>query len=282
VSEMSQAADALDTGSVMAKLRFVASADQLPVALVKEAGSGPDTHKIEMADHDVIVEDARLSADHLDLDRQGFTLMKYPTSVQDFYDDDEVRRVYYLEMESLIKTVTGAAKVVVFDHTIRVDDEDKQARRKVRAPVNGVHNDFTTRSAPQRVCDLLPADEAEARLAKRYASINIWRPVVSPVETKPLVICGYEGIDNADLVAAERHYPDGRIGGVYYIVHNPDQHWYYFPRMEGDEVILLKCYDSNIDGTARWTAHGTFDDPNSRPNAIPRESIEIRTLLFFD
>ena len=279
---MSQAADELDTGSVMATLRFVASADQLPIALVKEAGSGPDTHKIEMADHDVVIEDARPLADGLDLDRHGFAFMEYPTAVQDFYDDDEVRRIYYPEMEALIETATGASKVIVFDHTIRVDDEEKQKQRKVRAPVNGVHNDFTTRSAPQRVRDLLPAEEAELRLAKRYASINVWRPIVSPVETKPLVICGYEGISDADLVTAERHYPDGRIGGVYYIVHRPEQHWYYFPRMERDEVVLLKCYDSNTDGTARWTAHGTFEDPNSGPNAIPRESIEIRTLLFFD
>ena len=178
-------------------------------------------------------------------------------------------------MELLIKSVTGASKVVVFDHTIRVDDEDKQVRRKVRAPVNGVHNDFTTASAPQRVRDLLPPDESEARLKKRYASINVWRPIVSPVETKPLVICGYESIADADLVTSERHYPDGRIGGIYYLVHNPNQQWSYFPYMEREEVVLLKCYDSNTDDTARWTAHGTFEDPNSGPNAIPRESIEI-------
>ena len=279
---MSQTAEELDVGSVKVTLSFVASADQLPVAHVREAGTGPDTHHVTLADHDVAIQDARRIADELDLDRQGFSLVRYPTAVQDFYDDDEVRAVYYPEMEKLVKAETGASKVVVFDHTIRVDDEEKQVRRKVRAPVNAVHNDFTTRSAPQRVRDLLPTDEAEARLEKRYASINIWRPVVSPVETKPLVICGYDGIDDPDLVAAERHYPDGRVGGVYYVIHNPKQHWYYFPRMESDEVVLLKCYDSNTDGTARWTAHGTFDDPNSGPDSAPRESIEIRTLLFFD
>ena len=279
---MSQAAEARHADSVMATLNFVSSIDQLPVALVKEPGLGPDRNTITTADHEVLVEDARPIAAELDLDRQGFVLMRHPTAVEDFYDDDEVRELYYPEMETLVRNVTGAGKVVVFDHTIRVDDQEKRARRKVRAPVAGVHNDFTTRSAPQRVRDLLPGDEAEARLRKRFASINVWRPIVSPVETKPLVVCGYEGIDEADLVPAERHYPDGRVGGVYYIVHNPDQRWYYFPRMAGDEVVLLKCYDSNTDGTARWTAHGTFDDPASGPDSIPRESIEIRTLLFFD
>lgn len=272
----------IQTDSVTASLQFLATTDEMPVALVSEPGLGPDKHSWTTAEHDVVIDDARAMAEQLDLDRQGFALMRHPTAVRDFYDDDEVRRVYYPEMEALVRSVTGAGKVIVFDHTIRVDDEDMQVRLKVRAPIKGVHNDFTTRSAPQRVRDLLPADEAEARLKKRYGSINVWRPIRGPVETKPLVICEYGSIDDQDLVAAERHYPDGRIGGIYYLVHNPKQRWYYFPRMERDEVVLLKCFDSLTDGTARWTAHGSFDDPNSPTNATPRESIEIRTLLFFD
>ncbi|HHZ75714.1 MAG TPA: methyltransferase, partial [Rhodospirillales bacterium] len=35
-------------------------------------------------------------------------------------------------------------------------------------------------------------------------------------------------------------------------------------------------------GGARFTAHTSFTDPTSPPNAKPRESIEIRTLAFFD
>lgn len=279
---MSRVIRDIQTDSVTASLQFLATTDEMPVALVSEPGLGPDKHSWTTAEHDVVIDDARAMAEQLDLDRQGFALMRHPTAVRDFYDDDEVRRVYYPEMEALVRSVTGAGKVIVFDHTIRVDDEDMQARLKVRAPVKGVHNDFTTRSAPQRVRDLLPADEAEARLKKRYGSINVWRPIRGPVETKPLVICEYGSIDDQDLVAAERRYPDGRIGGIYYLVHNPKQRWYYFPRMERDEVVLLKCFDSLTDGTARWTVHGSFDDPNSPTNATPRESIEIRTLLFFD
>ena len=279
---MSRASKDIQTDTVTASLQFAATADQTPIAHVSESGEGPDKNSWTTALHDVAIGDGRAMAEQLDLDRQGFAFMRHPTAVRDFYDDDEVRRVYYPEMEALVCSITGAAKTIVFDHTIRVDDEEKQARLKVRAPVKGVHNDFTTRSAPQRVRDLLPADEAEARLKKRYGSINVWRPILGPVETKPLVICGYESIDDEDWVAAERHYPDGRIGGIYYLVHNPRQRWYYFPRMERDEVVLLKCFDSLTDGTARWTAHGSFDDPNSPPGATPRESIEIRTLMFFD
>ena len=279
---MSRVTMNIQTDSVTTTLQFLATADETPIALVSEPGHGPDKQSGTTVAHDVVIDDARALAEPLDLDRQGFAAKRHPTAVRDFYDDDEVRRIYYPEMEALVCSITGASKAIVFDHTIRVDDEEKQACLKVRAPVKNVHNDFTTRSAPQRVRDLLPADEAEARLGKRYGSINVWRPIHGPVETKPLVICGYESIDEKDWVASERHYPDGRIGGIYYLVHNPQQRWYYFPRMEREEVVLLKCFDSLTDGTARWTAHGSFDDPNSPAGATPRESIEIRTLMFFD
>ena len=279
---MSSVTSDIQTNTLTASLLFAATTDQTPVARVGKRGQGADKHSWTTAEHDVAITDARAIAEPLELDRQGFALMHLPTAVRDFYDNDEVSRVYYPEMEALVRSATGASKVVIFDHTLRIDDEDEQARLKVRAPAMGVHNDFTTRSAPQRVRDLLPAGEAEARLKKRYGSINIWRPIRGPVETKPLVICEFGSIDEHDWVAAERHYPDGRIGGIYYLVHNPKQRWYYFPRMERDEVVLLKCFDSLTDGTARWTAHGSFEDPSTPANATPRESIEIRTLLFFD
>jgi hypothetical protein len=131
------------------------------------------------------------------------------------------------------------------------------------------------------VRDLLPAQEAEARLAKRYGSINVWRPIAGPVLTAPLAICEYGSIADGDLIAAERRYQD-RIGGVYHLSYNPRQRWYYFPRMETGEVVLLKCFDSLTDGTARWTAHGSFDHPDTPADAPPRESIEIRTMMFWD
>ena len=272
----------MQLNSLSAPVEFLVRTGETPVALVKEAGQGPDERTGTTEEREVVIHDARPIADQLDLDHQGFELRRYETAVQDFYDDDEVCRIYYPEMEKLIKKATGADKVVVFDHTIRVDDEQKRAKFKVRAPVRSMHNDFTIRSAPQRVRDLLPPEAAEARLNKRYGSINVWRPIQSPVETKPLVICDYDSIDDGDLIAAERQYPDGRVGGIYYLIYNPKQRLYYFPRMERDEVVLLKCFDSLTDGTARWTAHGSFDDPNRPPDAKPRESIEIRTLLFFD
>ncbi len=68
---------------------------------------------------------------------------------------------------------------------------------------------------------------------------------------------------------------------VYSVAFNPEHRWFYFPRMERDEALLLKCYDSSLDGRARWTAHTAFDDPTSPADPVPRESIEARTIAFF-
>ena len=211
---MATISDVIESKAIKAEVQFATGAGDMPVDIVGEPGTGPDERSGEIAVHEIEIHDARPIAAQLDLDQHGFALTRHATDVTDFYDDDQIRQIYYPEMAALVKAATGAEEVIVFDHTIRVDDEAKQIRLKVRDPVKRVHNDFTLRSAPQRVRDLLPPAEAAARLSKRYASINVWRPIVSPVETKPLVICEYGSIADQDLVAAERRYPDGRIGGT--------------------------------------------------------------------
>ena len=267
--------------TVSSSVQFTVNTGETPVSLVKNPGEGAEDRSGTFEWRDIVVHDARQIADQIDLDGEGFLLANHETEMEDFLDDAEVRRVYYPEMERLVIEATGCAKVIVFDHTVRIGDETKQAAHKVRAPVRIVHNDFTLDSAPQRVRDLLPADEAEARLAKRYGSINVWRPLSGPVENDPLVICGWSSLTQGDMIRTERHYQD-RVGAVYNVAYNADQRWYYFPRMETNEVVVLKCFDSLTDGTARWTAHGSFDNPNAPTDAPPRESIEIRTLYFFD
>ena len=88
----------------------------------------------------------------------------------DFFDDEHVKSIYYPEMEEIVKQETRCSEVLVFDHTIRIDDSDIAQTRKVRNPVKNMHNDFTRNSAPQRVRDLLPPDEAEAKLKELQAA----------------------------------------------------------------------------------------------------------------
>ncbi len=142
-----------------------------------------------------------------------------------------------------------------------------------------VHNDYTEASAPRRLADLLgPGAEPTGR---RFAVINVWRPIRGPVQTAPLALADAQSVEPRDIVAADLVYPD-RTGEIYYATYNPGHRWVYYPRMDRSEAILIKGYDSLDDGSARFALHTAFDDPTTPPNAAPRESIEVRALVFFD
>jgi hypothetical protein len=251
------------------------------VKIFTEAGVGgvADMRGGTLDPRRVTIHNGRPHAVEFQLDREGFRFVGHDTKVADFYDEAEVRRVYYPEMEALVKAESGARRVVVFDHTLRTADDALRAERKIREVVPRVHNDYTEWSGPQRVRDLLP-DEAEALLQRRFAIIQVWRPIRHPVESFPLAICDARTVLPDNLIVSERRYPN-RVGQTYAITYNPAHTWYWFPRMRRAEAIVFKVFDSEKDGRARWTAHTAFDDPTSPPNARPRESIEIRTLAFF-
>ncbi|HXZ00743.1 MAG TPA: CmcJ/NvfI family oxidoreductase [Stellaceae bacterium] len=228
----------------------------------------------------VTVRNGRALADRPSLEREGFALRREPSAVANFYDEAEVKRVYYPEVERLLMAATGAAKVVIFDHTLRNTATDKQLAGQVRGPANRVHNDYTERSAPQRVRDLLAPEEAASRLERRYAEVNVWRPIKGPVKSAPLALCDAGSLDPADLVVSELRYPD-RTGEIYLVTYNPRHRWFYFPEMSADETVLIKCFDSARDGRARISVHTAFADPATPSDAPARESIEVRAFLFF-
>src|SRR5262252_6091612 len=227
----------------------------------------------------VIIRNGRHQARGFTLEHNGFHFIRHDTMVSDFFDEAEVRQVYYPEMEALVKAESGASRVVVFDHTLRTADETLREARKIREVVSRVHNDYTEWSGPQRVRDLLP-QEADELLRRRFAIIQVWRPIRHPVETDPLAICDARSLSPKKLVISERRYPD-RIGQTYAITYDRSQQWYWFPHMRREEALVFKTYESLTDGRPRWTAHTAFANPTSPPNARPRESIEIRTLAFF-
>ena len=226
------------------------------------------------------IHDARPLRDGLSLDSEGVVLVDAPTTFSDFYDPDRVRAAYLPEIESLVKRETGAVRVVAFDHNLRSKALAKENRYEAQMPVLFAHNDYTEDSGPQRVRDLLP-DEATELLEKRFAVINVWRPTRGPVLESPLAVCDALTMGPNDLVAMDLIYPD-RIGEVQSLRFDAEHRWLYFPEMQASEVMLLKCFDSAKDGRARFTAHSAFVDPDTPIDAPTRESIEVRTLAFFD
>jgi hypothetical protein len=233
----------------------------------------------EMKMERVTIRDGRPLAKDLALDVHSFELAPHFTEVRDFFDEDEIRSVYYPEAEDLIRLRTGAGHIFIFDHTLRTGDDDEREMRRLREPARAVHNDYTAWSGPQRLRDLL-ADEAEALMRRRFAIIQVWRPINRPAVQTPLALADARSVPAADFIPAERRHP-GRVGEIYQFKYNPEHRWYYFPKMAPDEAIVFKVYDSATDGRARWSAHSAFDDPRVPKDAPARESIEIRAFAFF-
>jgi hypothetical protein len=221
------------------------------------------------------INDARPLIKDLSLDRQGFVLVRSQTAVVNFYDEQEVRAVYYPEVERLVKAATGTVKVVVFAHDVRSILKARAGEKGVREPVAPVHNDYTIKSAPEHVRALFDVDEAEERLKHRFVEINVWRPIRGPVQSTPLAVCDSRSIAQNDLVPTDLKHE------VYMVRFSPRHRWFYFPEMETSEVLLIKGFDSMEDGRARFTAHAAFEDATAPTSAPARESIEARVLVFY-
>ena len=125
--------------------------------------------------------------------------------------------------------------------------------------------------------DLL-GHEAEHLLKGSVQVINLWRPIRGPLRDAPLAVCDATTVAFTDFVPSDLVYRD-RTGEIYRVTYNPAHRWFYVPEMQADEAILIKCYDSAPD-KARFTPHSAFEDPTAPADMLPRESIELRTLVF--
>lgn len=268
-----------DLKSVVAPLNFLVPMAEKPVAYNYEPPPGVPVRTGKCEEHQVPIRDARPLVGRLSLDKEGFVLLHHQTAVKNIYDEDEITSVYYPECEQVIKEATGAARVVAFDHIVRNAAMAALEGSCIKIPAKRVHNDYTAWSSPMRVRQLM-GDEAEELLKHRFAIINLWRPISGPVLESPLTLCDAQSLSEENLIASDLKYPD-RTGETYSITYNPNQRYYYFPKMQPNEPVLIRCFDSALKGAARFSAHTGFDDPTSPPDAPTRESLEVRTLVFY-
>ncbi len=234
----------------------------------------------EYREHALKLIDGRSLSYNLSLNKEGFEFINHNTSVDNFYDNDEIEQVYNSEIVDLIKKRTGAHDVVVFDHTVRVENENLRDEKGVREPVLFVHNDYTHESGPQRVRDLIPKDRAESLLANRFNIINIWRSIAGPVVTTPLAVCDATTISQGQLITAERRTKD-RIGHTQAMTYNDDNKWYYFSEMKRNEALLIKTYESDEAIYGGPSGHSAFKNSSAPSDSLPRQSIETRVFAFY-
>jgi hypothetical protein len=265
--------------AVEAELNYLAPTTERPRNYASDPPAGEPRTNTVNEPHKLSIHDARPIASAVSLDGEGFGVVHHRSAVRDFRDEDEIRRVYYPEAVALLKSATGADRIFIFDHTLRRHIPGSDDRRdSVRQPARRVHVDHTARSGPQRVRDLLP-DDAEALLRGRVQIINLWRPIRGPVKDAPLAVCAATTVAPRDLVPSDLVYAH-RTGETYSVTYNPAHRWFYLSDMTADEALLIKCFDSATDGRARFAPHTAFNDPTSPPDVPPRESIEIRALVF--
>ncbi len=266
---------------VDAIVNYLAPTEEKPCRYAYDLPQSLPPGNVRDEPHRVPIYDARSVADFLSLDDEGLQFVRHKTSVRNLLNEVEVKRVYYPETEKLVADATGARWVFAFDHTVRqriygIADRTPGAPRQ---PALSVHNDYTELSAPQRVRELT-GKAADALLRRRFAVINIWRPIRGPLYDAPLAVCDANSTQPHDLVAADLMYRD-RVGETYAMKYNPSHRWLYVSAMLPNEALLLKCYDSRRDGIARFAPCTAFEDPSAPADRLTQESIEVNTLAFF-
>jgi hypothetical protein len=267
--------------AIQTELGYLVPSKEKPVYFASQAGAEAQLAiAAKIVPRAVTISDAREKTPPPTLDKEGFALVDHVSSVTDFYDDAQIRDIYEAEAAALVKEITGASRVVVFDNTRRSDAKAIRGERNTREPSSVVHNDYTDASAQKRLRDILP-DEADALLKKRFAIINVWRSIGGPALTTPLALCDASSVRDTDLVATERRAKD-RVGELELVTYNPDHRWFWFSAMTKTEAALIKTFDSALDGRARRSIHTAFKNPDALSDAAPRESIETRTFAFFD
>lgn len=269
--------------SVRSTFNYTRDDGSVPEIYFYEPDPGTITSAPGNDPHEMSIFDGWPRASGFSLDREGFELKACPTSFDRWDDDAAIKAQFYPQAAEFVRAQVGARRVHIFDHTIRSKVNEKNQTTEdsttQRAPVLLVHCDFTPISGPVRVRQVLPGD-AEELLGRRVAFYNFWLPLKHRVEEMPLAMCDVTTTGEEDLLKMYLRYRE-RTGEIFVMRHSPAHRWWYFPMMEPDQVLLLKTYDSETDGRARFMAHSAFVHPDTAPDARTRASIEIRTMAFF-
>lgn len=269
---------------VRATFKYTKDVEKLTEIYFYDTDAAKDIHEPGDDTHEMTVTNGWDRADTFSVDKEGFSVHEFKSAYDKWDDNDAVKASFYPEVVEFLKKTVGAKSVLVFDHTIRSKlNETKKLTQETntsqRAPVILVHCDYTAESGPLRVQQLLP-DEAAALLSRRVAFFNVWKPIHRVVEERPLAMLDVTSSPPDDFFKLHLRYRD-RSGENYVLRHSDTHKWWYFPYMTPEQVVLLKTYESETDGRARFVGHSAFEDPTSKPDAPVRESVEIRTIAFF-
>ena len=244
-------------------------------------GRGRITNERPHRAHNFVVTDVSGDEDKYTLDSHGFQYCRHESREKDFTDEEAIQLAYYKECEQLLKDVTGASRIRIFNHKVRRGPTQWHhlglKNLANRGPVTRTHVDQSYAGAELRLRWEFP-NEADELVKRRYQIINIWRPIETILKD-PIAVAGAGSVPDADLVGAEMTEDDFK-GESWVVRHNPDHQWYYKHRMTPQDVLLIKCFDSDT-LVARRSLHSAFEDPAHRDRES-RQSIEVRCLVCYE
>ena len=223
----------------------------------------------ELAPTSVAVADIRSESAAVSFASDAVEFSHFPSNVHDF-SGDSWRAVYDAELTAWLTQNLAARDVVIFDHTVRVDNPDA-----TRKPARTVHSDYSRDGAEQRLVDLLGPDTADIWTKGHYAFVNIWRPLEHSINSAPLGFVRPSSVDPKDWILLDLIYPD-RKGQIMGLVGNPNHDWVYQSKMTPDEIAVFNIFDNR--GLAS-IAHSALDMVEDPAVETVRKSIESRTLI---
>ena len=224
----------------------------------------------ELVTTPISVTDVRDGSLQLDFDKDGIAFETAHTEIASFGTDADWEAKYNEELRALLIERLGAKEVIVFDHTVRIDDPDA-----TRRPARNVHNDYSEAGAEQRLIDLVGEERARAFREGSYGFVNIWRPIEQKIISSPLGFIRPRSMHADDWMDIGLIYPD-RFGQILGVAANENHEWFYKSEMTPDEVAIFNIYDNR---SRPQLAHSALDLPGDAKVSVPRKSIESRTLV---
>lgn len=221
------------------------------------------------------------------LEREGFQLVPHSTAVRNFLDSQELERVYFAEVRDLIMKVTGArAAAVAAAPFVRFGERSAQSGKlRNSRPARFVHIDYGDARGRALAEQVFATLEDHSWRCRRFAHYNIWRVLTPPPQDVPLAVCDARSLARADLIEALAVFdfagvPE-RTADSYVIRHNSAHQWKYFPDMTPDEALVFVTNESDL-SRPHHVAHVAFDDPTCPTSAVPRSSVEVRVVAYFE
>ena len=181
-------------------------------------------------------------------------------------------------MRELVKKETNADEVYIVSHITRNELQAQQGKKLGAHRL--VHNDFT----PNFNETVKPLIEESKTDPSKISVYNLWRRFDEDSLDAPFAVCDSSTVSENELIPTDLfNYLDGESGftvEIYQSSFNDNHQWYYYPKMQKDEVLMFKTFDS-LEKPFLPTLHSAFDDTSVSGDASPRESIEVRAICLF-